>query len=110
MYPISDFLRGPLCKPSVEVQEMAAFMSLWENYDPAFYHSTIESLEKDEQMMQHRTNVCLRIARVVPNECGDRKQELWIVQANDRRDVGIYCTDNEWFQLQHSCEHAKKCE
>ena len=44
-YPIFDFLRGPLCKPSVEVQEMAAFMSLWDNYDPAFYHSTIESLE-----------------------------------------------------------------
>ena len=42
---------------------MAAFMSLWENYNPAFYHCTIESLEKDEQMMQHRTNVSPYSAR-----------------------------------------------
>ena len=88
---------------------MSAFMILWDIHDPAFYHGIIESLEKNEQMKQHRTTVCLRIARVVPDECCDRKQEMWIVQANGQRDVGIYCTNNEWQQLQHSCEHAKEC-
>ena len=66
---------------------MAAFMSLWDNHDPAFYHSTIESLEKDAQMKAdlEATSyaMCLRIARVVPDECGDGKQEMWIFQAND---------------------------
>ena len=75
MYPITDFVRGPLCKPSMEVQEMAAFMSLWEYYDPAFYHSIIQSLEDDEIMKHHSTTVCLRIARVVPDESNDRWQE-----------------------------------
>ena len=71
MYPISDFMRGPLCKPFVEVQKMAAFMSLWDNHDPAFCHSIIQSLEEDEQMKQHHTMVCIQIARVVPDESGD---------------------------------------
>ena len=88
---------------------MAAFMSLWENHDQAFYYSIIQSLEDDEIMKHHSTTVCLRIARVVPDESNDLRQEMCVLQVNDRRDVGIYCTRNEWQQLQHSCEHAKEC-
>ena len=88
---------------------MAAFMSPWENHDPAFYHCTIKSMEDNKIMKHHRTTVCLRIARVEPDESHDRRQEMWVLQANDRRDVRIYCIHNEWKQLQHPCEHAKEC-
>ena len=60
-------------------------------------------------MKHNRTTACLRIARVVPDESNDCRQEMWVLQANDSRDVGIYCTLNEWQQLQHSCEHVKEC-
>ena len=53
MHPMTDFIRGPLCKPPVEVQERAAFTSLWETYDEDVYHSTIKSLEDDELMQLH---------------------------------------------------------
>ena len=65
MHPITDFVRGPLCKPPVEVQERAAFVSLWEAYDPDVYHSTIKSLEDDEIMQHHWTMVCIRIVHAM---------------------------------------------
>ena len=108
MHPITDFVRGPLCKPPVKVQERTAFASLWETYDADVYHSTIKSLGDDEIMQHHRTMVCLRIACVVPDESDDRRQEMWVIQVNDRRDIGVYCTRNEWIQVQPSCEHAKE--
>ena len=102
MHPITDFVRGHLCRPPVEVQERAAFASLWETYDADVYHRTI----KDDEIMQL---VCLRIVPEVPDESKDRRQEMWVIQVNDRRDVGVYCTRNEWKQIQQSCEHATEC-
>jgi hypothetical protein len=82
---------------------------LWEAYEPDVYHRTIKSLEDDEIMQHYQTMVCLRIARVVPDESDDRRQEMCLIQVtrNDRHGIGVYCTRNEWKQLQQSSEHAK---
>ena len=50
MHPIADFLPGPLCKPSLEVQARAAFTSLCETYESDVHLRTIKSLEEDEHM------------------------------------------------------------
>ena len=71
MHPITDFIRGSLCKPPVEVQERAVFTSLCETYDGDVYHRTIKSLEDNELIQHHQTMVCLKIALVVPDESND---------------------------------------
>jgi hypothetical protein len=96
MHPINDIVRGSLCKPPVQVQERAEFTSLCEIYDEDVYHNTIKSLEDDELMQYHRTMLCLKIARVVPDESNDRRQEMLVIQANDLREIGVYCSRNEW--------------
>ena len=109
IHPITDFLRGQLCKPSLEVQARAAFTSLCETYDEDVHQRTIKSLEENEHMQYLRTMVCLKIASVVPDESNDRKQEMWIIQASNRHEIGVYCSRNEWKQVQQSYEHAKEC-
>ena len=74
-------------------------MSLWEVYDEVDYHCTIKPLEDDELMHYHRTMVCLKVARVVPDESNDQRQEMWVIQANNRRDIGMYCSPNEGQQV-----------
>ena len=58
------------------------------------------------------TMVCLKIVSVVLDESKDRKQEMqemWIIQASNRHEIGVYCSRNEWKQVQRSCEHANEC-
>ena len=81
MHPIADFLRGQLCKPSLEVQARAAFTSLCETHEPDFHLRTIKSLDEGEHMQYLRTMVCLKIASVAPDEattkskrCGSSRQ------------------------------------
>ena len=109
MYPLTDFLRGPLCKPSLEVEQRAAFSSLFDPHDTETYHRVIDSLESDLMMNYLWTTVCLTIARVIPDDDGDRRQEMWVLQVNDRREIAIYGTRNEWKQIQQSREYAKEC-
>ena len=65
MFPLTDFLRGPLYKPSLEVEQRAAFSSLFNPHDTDIYHSVIDSLESDQMMNYLRTTVCLNLARVI---------------------------------------------
>ena len=109
MHPNADFLRGPLCKLSLEVQALAAFTSLCETYEPDFHLRTIKSLDEDEHMQYLRTMMCPKIASVVPDESNYRKQVMWVIQASDRHEIGVYCTQNEWKQVHQSCVHAKEC-
>ena len=109
MPPIADFLRGMLCKPSLEVQTLAAFTSLCKAYEPDFHARTIKSLGEDEHLQYLRTMVCLKIASVLLDESNDRKQEMWVIQASDRHEIAVYCSRNEWKQVHRSCEHAKEC-
>ena len=108
MHPLENFLRGP-CKPSLEVQARSAFVSLYETYDPDFHASTIKSLDEDEHLQYLRTMMCLKIPSVLPDESNDSKQEMWIIQASDRHEIVVFCSRNEWKQVQQSCEHAKEC-
>ena len=57
MPPIADFLRGLLCKPSLEVQTLAAFTSLCETYEPDFHARTIKWLDEDGHLRYLRTMV-----------------------------------------------------
>ena len=84
---------------SLEVQARAAFKSLCETYEPDFHLRTIKSLDEDEHMKYLRTMVHLKIASVVPDESNDRKQKVWIIQANDGHDIGVYRSRNEWKQV-----------
>ena len=68
MYPLTDFLRGPLCKPTLEVQQRAAFSGLFDPHDTDIYHQVINSFKNDLIMRDLRTTVCLTIARVTPDE------------------------------------------
>ena len=68
MHPLEDFLRGQLLKPKLEVQARAAFMGLFETYNPDVHEETIRSLEWDEPMLSLRRMVCLKIADVIPDE------------------------------------------
>ena len=58
MHPLEDFLRGLLSKPRLEVQAQAAFMALFETYDPDAHAETIRSLECDEHLQSLRT-ICV---------------------------------------------------
>ena len=78
-------------------------------YDEDVHQRTIKSLEDDEHLQYHRTMVCLKIASVVPDESNDRRQEMRVIQASYRHEIGVYCSRNEWKQVQPSCEHAKEC-
>ena len=53
--------------------------------------------------------VCLTIARVIPDESGERRPEMWVLQVDDRREIAIYGTRNEWTQVQRSRDQAKEC-
>ena len=45
MYLLKDFLPGPLCtgKPTLEVQQRAAFLGMFDPYDVDIYHRVIDS-------------------------------------------------------------------
>ena len=73
------------------------------------YHRVIDSIESDPMMNYLRTTVCLTIARVIPDDDGDWRQEMWVLQVTDRREIAIYGTRNKWKQVQQSSEHAKEC-
>ena len=64
MYPLTDFLRGPLCKPTLEVQQRAAFVRMHDQHDVDTFHQVINSFEYDLHMRDLRTMVFLPIARV----------------------------------------------
>ena len=38
MCPLKDFLCGPLCKPTLEVQQRAAFFGMFDPHDVDIYH------------------------------------------------------------------------
>ena len=61
-------------------------------YDEDVHQRTIKSLEDDEHMQYHRTMVCLKIASVVPDESNDRRQEMRVIQASYRHEIGVYCS------------------
>ena len=46
---------------------------------------------------------------MILDDSGDRRQELWVLHVNDRRDLAIYGTRNEWTQVKQSSDHAKEC-
>ena len=109
MHPLEDFLRGPLRKPIFGVQKRTAFQSLFGTSHPDFHAGTLRSLEWDEHMSWLRTKECLQIARVVPEEGGDSKQDMWLMHVSQREEVAVCCTRIEWEQVLQSCEHAKEC-
>ncbi len=43
MYPLRDFQRGPMCKPRIEIQAMAALKAREADYAPETLQSTIQS-------------------------------------------------------------------
>ena len=111
MFPLTDFLSGPLCKPSLEVEQRAAFSSLFDPHDrdTDIYHRVIDSLESYPMMNYLRTTVCLTLVRIIPDDDGERRQEMWVVKVNDRRDIAVYGTCNEWKQVLQASELAKEC-
>ena len=60
MHPLEDFLRGPLRKLMIEVQERTAFQSLFETYHPDFHAETMRSMEWDEHLCWLRAKGCLQ--------------------------------------------------
>ena len=62
----------PIQYPSLEVEQRAAFSSLFDPHDTEVYHRVIDSIESDPMMNYLRTTVCLTIARVIPDDDGDR--------------------------------------
>ena len=88
-------MRGPLCKPRIEVQARSAFQSLFETYHPEFHAETMRSLEWDEHLRELRTMVCLQIASVVPEQGGQRQQEMWLIHGSKREEVAVCCTRTE---------------
>ena len=68
MHPLKDFMRGPLCRPRIEVQKKAASNALFKTYHLDFHAQTIRSLEWDEHLREIRTMVCLQFAIVVPEQ------------------------------------------
>ena len=70
-------------------------------YNEDVHQRTIKSLEDDEHMQFHQTimMVCLKIASVVPDESNDRRQEMRVIQASYRHEIGVYCSRNEWKQV-----------
>ena len=109
VHPLEDFLRGPLRKPTIEVQARAAFQSLFETYHPDVHAETIRSLEWDERLRLHHTMMCLQIANVVPEQERERHQEMWLIHVSKREEVAVCCTRTEWEHVLQSCEHAKEC-
>ena len=93
MHPLEDFFRGPLRKPRIGVQARAAFKSLFETYPPEFHAETIRSFEWDEHLRSLQTSqtmVCLQIANMVPEQGGERKQEMWLIHVSWREQVAVY--------------------
>jgi hypothetical protein len=68
MFPLLDFQRGPLCKPRIQIQAMAAFKTLEADYAPKTQKSTINPLMLDENCAWLRIMVCLQIANIEPND------------------------------------------
>ena len=91
------------------MEQRAAYSSLFDPYDTDIYHQVINSLESDQMMNYLRTTVCLTIARVIPDDDGERKQEMWVIKVNERRDIAVYGTRNEWKQVLQANELAKEC-
>ena len=52
--------------------------------------------------------VCLKIADVILDEVNDHTQEIWLIHANKRDEIAVFCSQNEWKQVLQSCEHAKE--
>ena len=46
MYPLKDFLSGPLCKPTLEVQQRAAFVGMHDQHVVDTFHQVIKFLRK----------------------------------------------------------------
>ena len=53
--------------------------------------------------------VCLQIENVVPEQAGQRFQEMWLVHVSKHEEVAVCCTQEEWEQVIQSSEHAKDC-
>ena len=86
-----------------------AFICLSETYEPDFHARTIKSLDEDEHLQYLRTMVCLKITSVLPDEGSNHKPEMWLIQASNHHELPVFCSRNEWKQVQQSCEHAKEC-
>ena len=109
-YPLTDFLRRPPCKPTLEVQQRAAFVGMHGQHDVDTFYQVINSLENDLHMQDLQTMVCLTIARVTPDESSERRQEMWVLHVDDRFESAIHGTRNEWIQVQRSMAQAKEGE
>ena len=109
MHPLEDFLRGPLRKPMIEVQEKAAFQLLFETYYPVFHAETMRSLEWGEYLCWFCTYVCLQIANVVHEQGGECHQEMLLIHVSKREEVAVCCARMKWEQVLQSCEHATEC-
>ncbi len=66
MYQVSDFQRGPLCRPRIEIQARAALKAQLETYYQKTHAETILSPEKDDHLSWLLSMVCLQIANAVP--------------------------------------------
>ena len=55
------------------------------------------------------TMVCLQIANVVPEQGGQRRQEMWLIHVSKCEEGAVCCTWTEWGQVLQACEHAKEC-
>ena len=91
------------------MQQRAAFVGMHDQHDVGTFHQVINSFENDLHMQELRTMVCLIIARVTPDESGERRHEMWVLQVDERREIYTCGTRNEWVQVQRSMAQAKEC-
>jgi hypothetical protein len=82
MIPLCAFMRGPLRKPNLEIQEKAAFKSLLVSYDPDTHGEKLQSLACDRILGGILSEVCMRIVNVIPNMELKEMQtcEMWMVK------------------------------
>ena len=109
MYPLTDFLRGPLCKPTLEVQQRAAFVGMHDKHDVDIFHPVMKSFQDYLPMQDLQTILCLTIARVTPDKSGERRHEMWVLQVDERHEIYICGTRNEWVHVQRSMAQVKEC-
>jgi hypothetical protein len=84
MDPLVDFQRGPLRKPRIEIQAMAAFKALEEDYAPETQKINLQSLTSDENCAWLRTMACLQ---TTDWDCDQRKQEMWIINCQKHEPI-----------------------
>ena len=73
------------------------------------FHQVIKSFQDDLPMQDLRMMVCLTIDRVTPDESGERCHEMWVLQVDERHEIYICGSRNEWTQVQRSMEQVKEC-